>query len=73
MKNQELFSTKDKSKKLKCRLLHFLFDALRVNDKCRLLFSYFSMNICCGPSTMSHNVVAPCPEDQNVAPLTLPV
>ena len=30
MKNQALFSSKDKSKKLKCRLLHFLFGALRV-------------------------------------------
>ena len=26
-----LFSSKDKSKKLKCRLLHFLFGALKVN------------------------------------------
>ena len=30
MKNQALFSSKDKSKKLKCRLLHFLFGALEV-------------------------------------------
>ena len=30
MKNQALFSLKDKSKKLKCRLLQFLFGALRV-------------------------------------------
>ena len=30
MKNQSLFSSKDKSKKLKCRLLQFLFAALRV-------------------------------------------
>ena len=30
MKNQALFSSKDKSKKLKRRLLHFLFGALRV-------------------------------------------
>ena len=33
MKNQALFSSKDKSKKLKCRLLQFLFGALRVNAK----------------------------------------
>ena len=33
MQNQALFSSKDKSKKLKCRLLHFLFGALRVNTK----------------------------------------
>ena len=32
MKNQALFSSKDKSKKLKCRLLQFLFGALRVKD-----------------------------------------
>ena len=31
MKNQALFSSKDKSKKLKCLLLQFLFGALRVN------------------------------------------
>ena len=35
MKNQALFSLKDKSRKLKCRLLQFLFGALRVNPiKC---------------------------------------
>ena len=32
MKNQALFSFKDESKKLKCRLMHFLFGALRVNS-----------------------------------------
>ena len=31
MKNQALLSSKDKSKKLKCRLPQFLFGALRVN------------------------------------------
>ena len=31
MKNQALFSSEDKSKKLKCRLLQVLFGALRVN------------------------------------------
>ena len=30
MKNQALFSLKDKAKKSKCRLLQFLFGALRV-------------------------------------------
>ena len=30
MKNQALFSSKDKSKKLKCHLLQFLFGLLRV-------------------------------------------
>ena len=31
MKNQAFFSSKDKSEKLKCRLLQFLFGTLRVN------------------------------------------
>ena len=30
MKNQALFSSNDNSKKIKCRLLQFLFGALRV-------------------------------------------
>ena len=30
LKNQALFSSKEKSKKLKCRILQFLFGALRV-------------------------------------------
>ena len=30
MKNQDLFSSKDKSKKLKCRLLQFFLGALKV-------------------------------------------
>ena len=30
MKNQALFSSKDKSEKIKCRLLQFLFGALSV-------------------------------------------
>ena len=30
MKNQALFSSKNRSRKLKCRLLQFLFGALRV-------------------------------------------
>ena len=33
MKNQALFSLKDKSKKLNCRLLQFLIGVLRVNYK----------------------------------------
>ena len=32
MKNQALFSSKDKCKKVKCRLLQFLFGAFRVYD-----------------------------------------
>ena len=31
MKNQALFSSKGKSKNLKCRLLQFLYGALRIN------------------------------------------
>ena len=34
MKYQALFSSKDKSRKLKCCLLKFLFGALRVSDFC---------------------------------------
>ena len=37
MKNQALFSSKDKSKKLKCRLLQFLFDPLRVKPDGNIL------------------------------------
>ena len=33
MKKQALFSSKDKSKKIKCRLLQFLFGALRFMSK----------------------------------------
>ena len=32
MENQALLSSKDKSRKLKCRLLQFLFGALRVHS-----------------------------------------
>ena len=32
IKNQAFFSSKDKSKKLKCHLLQFLFGALRVKN-----------------------------------------
>ena len=41
MKYQALFSSKDKNKKLKCRLLQFLFGALRVNQ----LNIFFAANI----------------------------
>ena len=34
MKNHALFSSTDKSKQLKCRLLQFLFGALRVKSGC---------------------------------------
>ena len=37
MKNQALFSSKDKSKKLKCRLLQFWFGTLRVKGNCEFL------------------------------------
>ena len=36
MKNQALFSSKDKSKRLKCRLLQFLFGALRIRSRERV-------------------------------------
>ena len=42
MKNQALFLSKDKSKKLKCRLPQILFGALRVNAA---LYTYGCRNI----------------------------
>ena len=50
MKNQALFSSKDKSEKLKCCLLQFFFsfffDALRVKGKNLLLQEqYFSLRV----------------------------
>ena len=41
MKNQARFSSKDKSKELKCCLLQFLFGALRVNI-CEIKFWWFN-------------------------------
>ena len=38
MKNQALFSSKDKSKKSKYRPLQFLFGTLRVNVRSKLTF-----------------------------------
>ena len=47
MKNQALFSSKDKSQKLKCRLLQLLFGPLRIKTSCKLScplhFSNFQM------------------------------
>ena len=40
MKHHALFSSKDKRKKLKCRLLPFLFGALRVKDRSRWACCY---------------------------------
>ena len=44
LKNQALFSSKDKNKKLKCLLLQFLFGALRV--KSDLDLEYLCSNFC---------------------------
>ena len=41
MKNQALFSSKDKSKKLKCHLLQFWFGALRVKYSCSIFKWHF--------------------------------
>ena len=41
MKNQALFSSKDKSKELKCCLLQFLFGTLRVNFNFFFIFNLF--------------------------------
>ena len=42
MKSQASFSSKDKSKKLKCRLLQFLFGTLRVKNSIEVV----KVNIC---------------------------
>ena len=53
MKNQALFSSKDKSKKLKCRLLQFLFGTLRVKVcMSRLAFLHFLRILMCFPDKM---------------------
>ena len=44
MKNQALFSSKDKSKKLKCRLLQFLFGALKVKTYRSVIQYFFLFN-----------------------------
>ena len=43
MKNQALFSLKDKSKKLKCLLLQFLLGALRINTLILCALHYESL------------------------------
>ena len=46
MKNQALFSSKDKSKKFKCRLLQILFGTLRVNILSAVhIFQYMTLTI----------------------------
>ena len=45
MKNQALFSSKDKCKKLKCRLLEFSFDALRAKIQLQLTLVIQRTNI----------------------------
>ena len=45
MKNQASFSLKDKSKKLKCRLLLFLFGALRVKQTVFFIYNYGNIGI----------------------------
>ena len=42
MKNQALFSSKDKSKKLKCCLLQFLFGPLRVKNPSTVFTTHIS-------------------------------
>ena len=45
MKHQALFSSKDKGKKLKCRLLQFLYGPLRVK-LIRVLLSDYPVFVC---------------------------
>ena len=54
MKNQALFSLKDKSKKSKCRLQQFLFGALRVKKSDPLLHMFlWSLSIKTGINIMT--------------------
>ena len=49
MKNQALFSMKDKSKILKCRLLQFLFGTLKTGLLCQgVWFPAYSNATCTG-------------------------
>ena len=52
MKNQALFSSKDKSKKLKCRLLQFLFGTLRVNSENTHSLTRYCKEISVAPNYM---------------------
>ena len=45
MKNQALFSLKDKSKTLKCRLLQFLFCAIMVKHRNTLMFWFMTIHV----------------------------
>ena len=55
MKNQALFSLKDKSKKLKCCQLQFLIGALRVNPiKCPEGIGFFEMGVLCTALSVLH-------------------
>ena len=57
MKNQALFSSKDKSKKSKCRLLQFLFGALRVNCVLISIFSCVRVHSAlCDPNCLQPSV-----------------
>ena len=58
MKNQALFSSKDKSEKLKCRLLHFLFGALRVNTIDSLYLDHQFLNVFSYIKEYSSNILA---------------
>ena len=60
MKNQALFSSKDKSKKLKCRLLQFLFGTSRVKfrNKFTDMLHYFVIKDYYNDKTFLINLLA---------------
>ena len=62
MKNQALFSSKDKSKKLKCRLLQYLFGALKVGS-CPDDDNPVQIFICPFPCSISESVAAEKAQD----------
>ena len=62
MKNQAIFSSKDKNEKSKCRLLQFLFGALRVKSVCQLEYHIrcLSCNIALLESYKPHRSFSVC-------------
>ena len=46
MKNQGVFSLKNKSKKIKCRLLQYLFGVFRIKIIIKLTEYYYTCIVC---------------------------
>ena len=59
MKSKALFSSKDKSKNIKCRLLQFLFDVLSIKhcSVLSLIYAVFELFRACGSSCTSLTIL----------------